>query len=206
MTIRYMGRFYVVDRMAYSLTVDTHPNAISRGNAALVQLIPPYRPQKIRARLLLLLVHHNIVLRLTLCGRIHRGDAHEIVLFGVEFDRRPFYLGWDSGKFGFALGVGVNTHIELVRAKRPVCQMDINASGIDRLAVRVCYREFDGAGPGSSIRDGNVVRLLRLSGLLGLRGNGESHTWNQECTGKYGVNNSSHKLALIIAVHAVGRT
>jgi hypothetical protein len=70
---------------------------------------------------LLLLVHHNIVLGLALGGGIHGGHANQIILFGVEFDRRLFYLGGDASKSRLALRVGINAHIEFVRAKRSIC-------------------------------------------------------------------------------------
>ena len=46
---------------------------------------------------------------------------------------RPF--GRDAGELRFALRVGVNTHIQLVRAKCTVRQMDIDSRRVHRLAI-----------------------------------------------------------------------
>jgi hypothetical protein len=117
--------------------------------------------------ILFLLCHHNIVLcRLALRGGIHCGHADQVIFFGVELYWWLFYLGWDSGKFGFALCVGVDTHIELVRAKCTVRQMDVDSRRVHWLAVGVSHGEFDRARTGSSVGNGNVIRLLGLGGLL----------------------------------------
>jgi hypothetical protein len=110
--------------------------------------------------------HHDIVLGLAFSSGIHGGYADKVVLFCVEFDGRLADFGRDSGESCFALSIGVNAHFELVRAKGTIRQMDINVGGAHRFAVSVSYREFDGAGAGRSIRDGNIVGLLWLGRLL----------------------------------------
>jgi len=64
--------------------------------------------------------HHDIVLCLTLRGGVHRGHAHEIVLFGVELDRWFADLGRESGKSGFALGVGIEPISSLCAPNAPM--------------------------------------------------------------------------------------
>lgn len=103
--------------------------------------------------------HHNIVLGLALRGGIHGSKSYQIIFLGVELYWWLLYLGWDSGKFRFALRVRVNAHIELVRAKRSISQMDINPGRVDRLAVRIRDGEFYGAWAGSSVGYRDIVGL-----------------------------------------------
>jgi hypothetical protein len=104
--------------------------------------------------------HYDIVLCLAFRGWIHGGHTEEIILFGIELNRRLANLGGDSRESGFALRIGINAHIELVRAKRSVRQMDVNSRGVDRFTIRVSDGEFDGAWARGSVGNWDIVGLL----------------------------------------------
>jgi len=122
---------------------------------------------------LLLLVHHDVVFRLALGGGVHGGHADQVILAGVEFDWRIFHLGGNAGEFRFALSIGVDGHVQLVRSHESVGGVVLDLRGIDRFAVAGCHGEFYGAGARTGVGDRDFIRLLRLGRLLGLRGMNE---------------------------------
>ena len=79
------------------------------------------------------LVHHNIMLGLALRRWIHCGKADEIIFLCIEFNWRLLHLGWNASELRLALRVGINTHIELVSAKRSIRQVNVDSRSIHRL-------------------------------------------------------------------------
>src|SRR5262245_28412166 len=110
---------------------------------------------------------------LALGGWVHGSYTDQVAFAGAEFDRRLPDPGGNPGELGFALGVGVHGHVQLVRSHEAVSRLIVDADGEDRLSVGAGYSEFDGARTGLRVGDGDLVGLLRLGGLLSLRGEQE---------------------------------
>src|SRR5262249_1627324 len=110
---------------------------------------------------------------LALGGWVHGSYTDQVAFAGAELDRRLPDPGGDPGELRFALGVGVHGHVQLVRSHEAMGRLIVDAGSEDRLRVGAGHREFDRARTGLRVGDGDLVWLLRLGGLLSLRGDEE---------------------------------
>jgi len=112
--------------------------------------------QPLLLRWRLFFCQNNVMPGLAFGNGIHGSHSDQILFFGVELNGRIADFGGYAGEPGFALSVGVNTHIKFVRAGESVCQMHVDEHGKYRLGGRVSHSELYGARPGRAIGDRNV--------------------------------------------------
>lgn len=108
-------------------------------------------------------------------GWVIEGVAGAAGFGGLEEETSFFEVVREAGEAGFAVDVGADFEIELVKAAESVGYVNFDLGGINRLAGFVGDGEIGGTGADAGIDRGDGVRVgaLRLSLGLGCE-------WKQE--------------------------
>src|SRR6185369_11300344 len=79
-----------------------------------------------------------------------------------EFQGRPPHARWKTGKLGLALSVRSDFEIQSVKSSESVCDVDLHASGVDRLGIWPKHGYFERAAPQAPIHNRGLFGSLPL--------------------------------------------